>query len=156
LEHWKLLPAPLLYLSLYFKRHRAEYYSRLDAVRRDGDWEGWTTFFLQGVSTIADEAVGTARDLFGVVARHRSKLLAAKKATVMAVRLLEHLPEHPIITIHRATKLLKTTLPTTTKAVGVLEDLGILVETTGRRRDRAFSYQAYLDRLRAGTELEEG
>ena len=156
LEHWKLLPAPLLYLSLYFKRHRAEYYRRLDAVRRDGDWEGWTTFFLEGVSTIAEEAVGTARELFELVNRHRAKLLAAKKATVMAVRLLDHLPEHPIITIHRSAKLLKSTLPTTTKAVGVLEELGILVETTGRRRDRAYSYKAYLDRLRAGTELEEG
>jgi Fic family protein len=154
LQHWKLLPAPLLYLSLYFKRHRAEYYRRLDAVRREGDWEGWTTFFLDGVSTIAEEAVGTARELFGLVNQHRSKLLAAKKASVMAVRLLDHLPEHPILTIDRAAKLLKTTLPTTTKAIGVLEDLGILVETTGRRRDRAFSYRAYLDRLRAGTELE--
>jgi Fic family protein len=156
LEHWKLLPAPLLYLSPYFKRHRPEYYRRLDGVRREGDWEGWITFFLEAVSTIAEEAVGPARELFGLVNRHRSKLLAAKKATVMAVRLLDHLPEHPIMTIQRAAKLLKTTLPTTAKAVGVLEDLGILVETTGRRRDRAFSYQAYLDRLRAGTELEEG
>ena len=98
------------------------------------------------------------RDLgkLALAALPASKLLAAKKATVMAVRLLDHLPEHPILTIDRAAKLLKTTLPTTTKAIGVLEDLGILVETTGRRRDRAFSYRAYLDRLRAGTELEEG
>src|SRR5258708_5886274 len=57
LEHWKLLTKPLLYLSLFFKRHRADYYRRLNAVRVNGDWEGWTDFFLEGVATIADEAV---------------------------------------------------------------------------------------------------
>jgi Fic family protein len=64
LEHWKLLTKPLLYLSLFFKRHREDYYRRLNAVRIDGDWEGWLDFFLDGVATIADEAVTSARDLF--------------------------------------------------------------------------------------------
>jgi Fic family protein len=67
---------------------------------------------------------------------------------------LDQLPRHPILTIPTIVKLLDTTKPTAAKAVGVLEQLGILMETTGRRRDRTFSYAAYLDRLRAGTELE--
>jgi Fic family protein len=66
LEHWGLMKAPLLYLSLFFKRHRDEYYRRLNTVRTGGDWEGWTDFFLDGVATIADEAVGSAQELFAV------------------------------------------------------------------------------------------
>lgn len=56
LEHWRLLKQPLLYLSLFFKRHRSEYYRRLDRVRTGGDWEGWLDYLLDGVGTIADDA----------------------------------------------------------------------------------------------------
>jgi Fic family protein len=152
LEDWKLLKQPLLYLSLFFKRHRAEYYRRLGGVRTEGDWEGWTEFFLEGVAIIADEAVSTARQLFQLVTADRERVLAAERATVMAVRLLELLPEHPIVTIPRLVDLLETTKPTAAKAVSILEEVGVLVETTGRRRDRAFSYDAYLGLLKAETD----
>jgi Fic family protein len=66
-----VLAKPLLYLSLFFKRHRDDYYRRLSAVRVDGDWEGWTDFFLAGVATIADEGVASARDLFALVTADR-------------------------------------------------------------------------------------
>jgi Fic family protein len=155
LEHWGLLSEPLLYLSLFFKRHRAEYYRLLSAVRLEGDWESWVAFFLEGVSTIADEAASTARDLFVLVNEDRARVLAARNASVMAARLLEQLPRKPIVTIPAIVVLLDTTKPTAAKAIGVLEQLGILKETTGRRRDRTFSYVAYLDRLRAGTELDD-
>ena len=155
LEHWKLLSEPLLYLSLFFKRHRAEYYRLLNAVRLEGEWESWVSFFLEGVSTIADEAADTARDLFGLVNKDRARILSAPNASVMAARLLDQLPRHPLVTIPAVVKLLGTTKPTAAKAVGVLEHLGILVETTGRRRDRTFSYVAYLARLRAETEVED-
>jgi Fic family protein len=155
LEHWKLLKAPLLYLSLFFKRHRAEYYRRLSDVRRSGDWESWTDFFLEGVATIADEAVATARDVFALVSADRQRVLAASGASVIAVRLLEQLPVHPVMTIPGIVKLLETTKPTAGKAVQLLEHVGVLVETSGKRRDRTFAYQRYLERLRAGTELEE-
>ena len=156
LEHWKLLPEPLLYLSLFFKRHRAEYYRLLNAVRLEGAWDSWVSFFLEGISTIADEAADTARDLFVLVNKDRARVLSAPNASVMATRLLDQMPRHPIVTIPAVVKLLDTTKPTATKAIGVLEQLGILRETTGRRRDRTFSYSAYLDRLRGGTELQPG
>lgn len=155
LEHWKLLSAPLLYLSLFFKRHRAEYYRLLGDVRKTGDWEAWTDFFLDGVATIADEAVTTARDVFALVSADRQRVLAASGASVIAVRLLEQLPVHPVVTIPGIVKLLETTKPTAGKAVQLLESLNVLVETSGKRRDRTFAYKRYLDRLRAGTELEE-
>ncbi len=154
LEHWKQLSAPLLYLSLYFKRHRAEYYRLLTAVRMQGDWETWTDFFLEGVATIADEGVATARDVFALVSADRQRVLAASGASVVAVRLLDELPTRPVITIPGIVKLLETTKPTAGKAVQILEKVGVLVETSGKLRDRTFAYKKYLDRLRAGTELE--
>lgn len=154
LEHWGLLSEPLLYLSLFFKEHRAEYYKRLDAVRSEGDFEGWLAYFLEGVAVVADEAVDATRALFGLVSTDRAKVLAAPTTSVMAARLFELLPEHPIVTVATALDLLHATRPTATKAVTVLVDAGVLVEVTGRRRDRTFRYEAYLERLRAGTELE--
>src|SRR5256714_1348932 len=148
LEHWKLLPEPLLYLSLFFKRHRSEYYRLLNAVRLEGAWDPWVSFLVEGVSTIADEAADTARDLFILVNKDRARVLSARNASVMAARLLDQLPRHPMVTIPAVVKVLGTTKPTAAKAIGVLEDLGIVQETTGRRRDRTFSYAAYLERLR--------
>ena len=154
LDEWKLLSQPLLYLSLFFKQYRAEYYRLLNAVRLEGAWEAWVAFFLEGVSTIADEAAATARDLFVLVNKDRERVLGARNSSVTAARLLELLPRHPMVTIPAIVKLLKTSKPTAAKAVSVLERLGILKETTGRRRDRTYGYSAYMERLRAGTDLE--
>jgi Fic family protein len=156
LEHWGLLRAPLLYLSLFFKRHRDEYYGRLNRVRLDGDWEGWIDFFLDGVATIADEGVAAARELFNLVGADRARLLATASASVPALRLFERVPRHPIVTVVAAMKLTGTSKPTATRAIEVLIEAGILVETTGKKRGRSFAYRAYMERLRAGTELDGG
>ncbi len=153
LEHWSLLGKPLLYLSLFFKRHQAEYYRRLDAVRTAGDWEGWLDFFLDGVATIADEAVASARDLFALVNADRIRVLENESTSVSAIRLFEALPRHPVITIASAMKLVDTTKPTATRAVEALIEAQVLQEITGRRRDRSFAYKSYLDRLRTETDL---
>ena len=154
LERWGLLAEPLLYISLFFKRHREEYYRVLSAIRTDGDWEGWVAFFLEGVRVTADETTATVRDLFALVSSDRAAALAHPATTVTAARLFEELPRHPIVTVAGVTEFLGATKPTVGKAIGALVDAGILVETTGRRRDRVFSYAAYLDLLREGTELE--
>ncbi|MCC6748845.1 MAG: Fic family protein [Deltaproteobacteria bacterium] len=154
LQEWKLLSQPLLYLSLFFKRRREDYYRVLSRVRTDGDWEGWTAFFLEGVAITAEEAVQSARALFALVGDDRARVLAASKASVVASRLFEELPRHPVVTISGMVRLLQTTKPTAAKAVSLLEEVGVLAETTGRRRDRTFSYTKYLDLLRVGTELE--
>ncbi|MCP4384326.1 MAG: Fic family protein, partial [Hyphomicrobiales bacterium] len=154
LEHWELLKAPLLYISLFFKRHREEYFRRLTGVRSDGDWEGWIDFFLDGVATIADEAVASARELSTVVTSDRARVLAQNTTSVSAARLFELLPNHPIITVAAAMKLIETSKPTAARAIETLIDAGVLIETTGKKRDRNFAYQAYIDQLRIGTELE--
>jgi Fic family protein len=153
LEHWKLLTKPLLYLSLFFKRHREDYYRRLNAVRIEGDWEGWLDFFLDGVATIADEAVASARELFALVVADRTRVLAHEGMSVVALRLFELLPRHPVVTVASVMKLVETTKPTAGRAIELLVAAGVLAETTGKKRDRSFVYRAYLDRLRVGTEL---
>lgn len=154
LEHWKLLSKPLLYLSLFFKRHRDDYYRRLGAVRADGDWEGWTDFFLDGVATIADEAVASARELFALVTADRAHVLENDTLSAAAVRLFEHLPRHPVVTVASVMKLLDASKPTAARAIDTLAGTGVLVETTGKKRDRWYSYQGYLERLRVGTDLD--
>lgn len=155
LDHWRLLSKPLLYLSLFFKRRRADYYDRLGRVRSDGDWEGWTAFFLEGVATAADEAVQDARSLFALVEQDRTRLLGSAGVSVSALRLFEELPRHPVVTLASVVRLLETTKPTAASAVSWLEREGVLAETTGRKRDRVFAYAAYLKRLRSGTDVAE-
>jgi cell filamentation protein, protein adenylyltransferase len=153
LEHWKLLERPLLYLSLFFKDHRDEYYRRLAAVRTEGDWEGWIAFFLRGVAEVAEEAVESARDLFSLVTEDRVRVLELH-TSIAAIRLFELLPQHPVVTVASVVKLLDTTKPTAGRAIDALVGASILVEVTGRKRDRSFWYQDYLGRLRTGTDLD--
>jgi Fic family protein len=147
LEHWKLMPSPLLYLSLAFKRHQAEYYARLSAVRTDGDWEGWTAFYLRCVKEAADDGVDVAGKLFELMGKDRRRLASGKRSTVAALQLLDLLPDHPVVTVPRVTKLLKITAPTARKAVEIAADAGILRETSGKQRDRVFAYHRYLQIL---------
>jgi Fic family protein len=151
-QNWGgLLRSPLLYLSLSFKRHREDYYRSLSAVRTEGDWEGWTEFFLACVREAADDGVEAARRLSEVLARDRRKVAALDMTTVSAVRLLDLLPEHPMVTLPSTMELLDTTKPTAGKALDALVRAGILHETTGRKRYRVYAYQAYLKVLAEDT-----
>jgi len=150
-EHWELLSSPLLYLSLGFKRRRQEYYQRLGAVRQNGDWEGWTSFFLECVNESANDGVKTAKRLFRLVGADRRTVSEHKLATVTSVRLFEHLPENPMITLAKAMQLVSASKPTTGKAIDALCQAAILQEITGRKRDRIYAYRAYLDVLAEDT-----
>lgn len=151
-EHWGLLPSPLLYLSLAFKQHQQEYYHRLSAVRTDGDWEGWITFFLECVKEAADDGVTTAQRLFALLNKDRQRLLKASGATVPAIRLFDALSGQPVVTLAGVMKALKTTKPTASKAISTLLDAKILKETTGKQRDRVYAYQGYLRLLTSDAE----
>ena len=147
LEHWHLLPEPLMYLSGYLKRHQAEYYRRLSAIRTDGDWEGWTRFFLEAVQCSAAQAEQAVVALASLVTSDRRRLLAHPKASPTAYRLFELLPTMPRITVDRVCHTLNTTFPTASAAIRLLEDLGVVTEMTGQRKNRTFSYLAYIDLL---------
>jgi Fic family protein len=147
MEHWQLLPEPLLYLSGYLKQHQAEYYRRLSNVRVEGDWEGWVNFFLEGVAQAASEAERNIVTIASLLTADRRRLLAAPKASPASYRLFELLPMMPRFTIEQVRQKLNTTSPTATAAVKVLEKLGIVVEQTGLKKNRSYSYSAYIECL---------
>ena len=147
LEHWSLLDSPILYLSHAIRRRQQEYYARLIAVRDNGDWEGWTAFFLECVRDAADDGVNAAQRIFALLSRDRQRLVASALATVPAIQLFDKLPSHPVVTLQSTVDLLNVSKPTAVKAIDALEEVGILLETTGRKRDRVYAYQTYLDAL---------
>ena len=144
LEQWGLLPEPLVYLSGYLKQHQTEYYRRLSAVRTEGDWEGWVGFFLDGVETAATDAERGIVAMASLINADRKRLLAAPRVGAVALRLFELLPLMPRFTIEQVRQKLDTTFPTATAAVKLLQDLGMLSELTGQKKNRLFSYAAYV------------
>jgi Fic family protein len=146
-EQWVLLPEPLMYISGYLKQHQAEYYRRLSAIRTDGDWESWVRFFLEAVATAAADAEKNIIEVATLVATDRTRLLQSTKAGPASYRLFEMLPMMPRFTIERVRQQLDTSFPTATAAVKVLEALGIVTEMTGQKKNRSYSYQAYVELL---------
>ncbi|WP_020485775.1 Fic family protein [Methylomonas sp. MK1] len=147
MEHWGLLPEPLMYLSGYLKQYQSEYYRRLSAIRTDGDWEGWVSFFLEAVAVAATDAERSIVAIASLVATDRRRLLGAAKIGPASYRLFELLPMMPRFSIEQVRQKLNTTFPTATAAVKVLEELGIVVEFTGQKKNRSYSYQAYIELL---------
>jgi Fic family protein len=144
LEQWQLLPEPLMYLSGYLKQHQSEYYRRLSAIRTDGDWEGWVQFFLEAVQSAAAQSERAVVALASLVASDRRRLLAHPKANAVTYRLFELLPTMPRLSVDRACEAVQTTFPTANAAIKLLRDLGILTELTGQKKNRTFSYAAYI------------
>lgn len=153
LRQYGLMNSPLLYLSLYFKKHRYEYYDLLNRVRTHGDWESWIDFFLKAIKTVADDVVDASTRLHQITTRDREMTLIYPKTTIASLRLLEELPKKPIITLNEAVQRLELTKPPVSKAISVLIEMGILVEVTGKKRGRSFRYKRYLDILAEGTEI---
>ena len=156
LEHWGLLPRPLLYLSLFFERQDVQYPRRLRAVRGSGDWERWLAFFLEGVATVADDATAAMRDLQELGAAARSRVLKYYAASVVSLQLLEVLPQHPVVAGRSVVRIFDITRPTAGKAIAVLEQCGVPVETTARKRDRVYHDARYLERLCDGMDPGKG
>lgn len=135
------LSRPLLYLSLYLKANRAEYYDRLTAVRTKGDWEQWLAFFLRGVSITARIATQTARDIVAMRDAHRT----AVARNARALTLLDEMYRQPTLSVNRVMKIVDCTFPTATRLVKDFEARGWLREMTGYERNRLWRYQPYVD-----------
>jgi Fic family protein len=139
-----VLERPLLYLSQYLKAHRAEYYDRLMAVRDDGDWEAWLKFFLRGVREVSQSATATARAILDLREAHRRLLAEGGQGSLPAMRLLDRLFEQPVTTIRLVERYLECSYVTAGKIVERFEQLGLLREVTGQRRNRRYRYEPYL------------
>lgn len=141
----QVLDKPVLYLSHYFKRHRQSYYDHLQAIRDNSAFEEWLEFFLTGVIEVSLEASVTARRVLALREQHRD-LIAARLggAAGNGHRTLEHLFEHPIVSVNEVRELIGTTYPAANQLVGRLAKIGILTEVTGHARNRRFRYDAYI------------
>jgi len=150
----KVLRAPMLYLSLYFKTHRQFYYELLNNVRLTGDWEAWIDFFAEAVIITAGQAVETARQLHALAKEDREKIGTLKR-TASTLLIHQALLEHPITTAGSLVMATGSTAATVNKCLGHLQRLGIVRELTARKRNRLFSYHRYVEIMNKGTELPE-
>jgi len=150
LHQWGLLRRPILYLSLWFKQHRDEYYTRLQAVREEGAWEAWVRFFLDGVT---ETAQGSASAAMAILELRERDLVRVREGcrSPSGPRLLDCLFREPMITVTRVQELVEVTHPTANSLVKDLAGIGILKEITGRNWGRVFRYDAYMSLLAEGT-----
>lgn len=141
----KLLARPVLYLSHYFKRHRAEYYDCLQAVRDTGDWEGWLEFFLRGVVDVSREATATAAAILRMREDLRARITEKLgRAAANGHRIMDRLFDHPIVSVARVRQWLGVTPAAANNLVRRLADIGLLREITGYARNRRFRFDPYL------------
>ncbi len=147
-----ILAQPLLYLSLYFKQNRADYYRLLDQVRTDGDWEAWLDFFLEGVETTASGAVTTVQHLVQLFKEDSQRLSGSSRSLSSALRVHAALRERPVTSLKEICRRTGLSFPAATTGMNLLLKLGMLREVTGGKRNRVFAYDRYLDILNEGTE----
>ena len=152
--HAGVLREPLLYLSLYLKQHRTEYYDRLNDVRRTGDWESWLAFFIEGVRATAEGAVAASRLLGRTFDEDRATVMQhAGRRAGSALRVHEALKTHPILSLSEVRTRTALSFPTASSAMKMLVERGIARELTGRRRNRLYVYDRYLAILNDETEF---
>ncbi len=146
-----VLHKPLLYLSLYLKTHRAEYYRLLQDVREHGTWEAWLAFFLEGVAETANQAFDAATRIVDLFRQDRERIAAQGERVGSALRVHDILQQNPLVTGNRLVQQTGLSIPTVNLALVDLGTLGIVTEITGRKRGRVFAYSAYLGILNEGT-----
>lgn len=140
----RLQQRPVLYLSHFFKRHRAEYYDRLQSVRDEGDWEGWLAFFLKGVAEVGEEATKTAAAILQMREEYRRAISREMgRASGNGHAVMDRLFDHPVINVATVRDWLNCTSAAANTLVGRLEKLGVLREVTGYSRNRRFRFDPY-------------
>ncbi len=147
-----VLRQPLLYLSLYLKRHRDTYYDHLQRTRTDGDWEGWLGFFLDGVTDVATSTTKTTSDLIALVESDRDRVQQLGRGSATAARVHDRLVRELVGRPAEVARTLQLSEPPVYQAFARLEALGIVRELTGRKRGRVYAYDHYLAVLNADTE----
>lgn len=148
----KVMQQPLLYLSLYFKSHRADYYRLLQRVRENGAWEAWLEFFLDGVASTGNEAFNTANRIQQLLRQDRERIAAQSRASSSVLRVHEAMQTTPFLTVAKAAAQTGFTKPTINTAFEQLQALGIVEEVTKRQRGRVYAYREYLAILNEGGE----
>ncbi|WP_292366294.1 MULTISPECIES: Fic family protein [unclassified Methanoculleus] len=148
-----VLARPLLYLSYFLKKNREEYYTLLNGIRYQGNWEAWLEFFLQGVIEVSNNSIETAKRIIQLKETLIEKLLENNIGGVNAVKLIDTLFDHPIITIGQVMEELRISRQAATKLVGKFEDIGILEEITGKERYKQYMFVDYVRIIEEGTRI---
>ncbi|MCK4330020.1 Fic family protein [candidate division WOR-3 bacterium] len=152
--YWmNILSKPLLYLSFYFKKNRAEYYDFLMKVRTEGVWEKWIRFFLKGIGEVSEEATNTARKIIKLKDDLITKLYENSISSIYAVKLIDLLFKNPVIDVKNIVEELNTHRDTANELVKRFEKIGILKEITGKQRYKKYIFSDYVDIIKKGTEL---
>ncbi len=146
-----VLSLPFLYLSLYFRENRADYYDALQRVRTHGDWEGWIRFYLIGVEVVANQAADTVAALTALFEKDRARIQGLGRAAGSALRVYDVLRRKIVVSIPGLAKEVGVTWPTAKAALERLAELRIVAESTGRQRDRLYTYTRQLALLNQGT-----
>ncbi len=145
LVHEEVLREPILYLSIFFKRHRQDYYDRLQAIREKGEWEEWLAFFLEGVAEVSNEATVTARRIVQLREEERARMGQdlGRRAGV-GLQLLEHLFRNPVVNVKRVEEVTGLSQPAANALTNAMEEIGVLREMTGKKSYRVFGFDRYL------------
>ncbi len=146
------LQQPILYLSLFLKNHRGEYYDLLQQVREKGAWESWIEFFLTGVKETSQQATTSAQQILRLYEQDRASIGKLGRASGSMLRVHDHMQAQLFVQIPETAKALNLSAPTVSKALARLEHLRIAKEITGKQRGQVFAYDKYLDILTEGTE----
>jgi Fic family protein len=150
----QVMAEPILYLSLFFKQHRQEYYERLQRTRTEGEWEAWLRFFLRGVADSAGQAVTAARNIRDLFERDRARLQKLGSKAGTGLRVHEFMQRNPVFTIAKAAEVAGLSAPTVAARLQEMTDLGLVHELTGKKSWRLFAYSPFLALLNEGTELD--
>jgi Fic family protein len=141
----KVLDKPLLYISEFFKKNRQEYYDRLNAVHEKDDIEGWLRFFLDGVAITANQAIATSKKIIKLREMDNKKILSLGRVAPNAILVFNSLFHTPTVTIRDVEKITGLKNPNAISLTNKMVGLGILKELTGRKRNKVFRYQDYVN-----------
>jgi len=147
-----VLRKPLLYLSLYLKTRRNDYYRLLQEVRERGAWEAWLDFFLAGIADTANQAFDAATRIVDLFKEDRERITAESDRAGSALRVHDLFQQNPFLTANQLVDRTGLSAPTVNAVLSDLERLRVVEEITGRRRGRVFGYSRYLAILSEGTE----
>lgn len=150
-----VLKLPLLYISLYFKTHRQQYYDLLNAVRKDGDWEAWLEYFAQAIITTATQATETAKRLHELSLQDRDLISTLGRAASSTLHVHKVFMERPIATSPFIVAQTGISAATVNKSLERLKQLGLVEEMTSQKRNRVFCYGGYIALINEGTELPD-
>ncbi|MGN0904824.1 MAG: Fic family protein [Alphaproteobacteria bacterium] len=149
----KILKEPMLYLSLYLKAHRDQYYAHLQNVREKGEWEEWIKFFLTGVIETAEQASETARSITSLFVLDGERIKKAGKTASAVSIIYPCFQKRPLLTTSKLKEETDLSLPTILRNLKILEEIGIIKEISGKERNKLFVYEKYLDILNQGTDI---